>query len=239
MVNRNGLGIRRDFEPTLTNAQLLEIKRALAQNLSGGVIVEVATVEQACLAEQAGAVAVMALGRDLDRIEAILQAVRVPVMAQVHSNRVAEALTLQEIGVGFIEEKDGDGFTDKGLLTVPVISHAQTAAQALHQIEAGTSMLRTNTLHLVKNLVEEVTSLNDDDLTRYAQKVTVSRAIVEEIRHAGRLPAAVFLGYETGIDARHSALVRRSGIDGIFAHIGIFNGSDPASAITEIVSAIR
>ncbi len=238
MVNRNGLGIRRDFEPTLTAAQLLEIKRTLARNLAGGVIVEVATIEQARVAEQAGAVAVMALGRDLDRIEAILQAVRVPVMAQVHSNRVAEALALQEIGVGFIEEieaLDQGSRIDKAAFNIPFISEASTLDSALRHIHTGATMIRTENMRLVQDGLRDWQALPAGDTPRYAADMGISQTAIDEVVKTGQLPVATFVAIGSG--HVEFAALRASGFDGVFIREDAFSGK--AASIAEIVSAMR
>lgn len=136
----------------------------LAQTLKGGVIMDVTTPEQAGIAEEAGACAVMALERipadiraaggvsrmsDPKMIREIMEAVSLPVMAKVRIGHFTEARILQAIGVDFIDESevlspaDDANHIDKRAFDVPFVCGARDLGEALRRISEGASMIRT------------------------------------------------------------------------------------------------
>ena len=140
------------------------VKRGLAEMLKGGVIMDVVTPEQARIAEDAGAVAVMALERvpadiraqggvsrmsDPDMIDGIIEAVSIPVMAKARIGHFVEAQVLQELGVDFIDESevlspaDYVHHIDKHRFTVPFVCGATHLGEALRRITEGAAMIRS------------------------------------------------------------------------------------------------
>jgi len=140
------------------------VKRGMAEMLKGGVIMDVVTPEQAKIAEDAGAVAVMALERvpadirahggvarmsDPDMIEKIINAVSIPVMAKVRIGHFVEAQVLQAIGVDYIDESevltpaDYANHIDKWAFTVPFVCGATNLGEALRRIAEGAAMIRS------------------------------------------------------------------------------------------------
>jgi pyridoxal 5'-phosphate synthase pdxS subunit len=140
------------------------VKRGLAEMLKGGVIMDVVTVEQARIAEDAGAVAVMALERvpadiraqggvsrmsDPDMIDGIIDAVSIPVMAKARIGHFVEAQVLQELGVDYIDESevlspaDYVNHIDKWRFTVPFVCGATNLGEALRRINEGAAMIRS------------------------------------------------------------------------------------------------
>ena len=140
------------------------VKRGLAEMLKGGVIMDVVTVEQAKIAEDAGAVAVMALERvpadiraqggvsrmsDPDMIDGIIEAVSIPVMAKARIGHFVEAQVLQELGVDYIDESevlspaDYVNHIDKWKFTVPFVCGATNLGEALRRINEGAAMIRS------------------------------------------------------------------------------------------------
>ena len=140
------------------------VKRGLATQLRGGVIMDVVTPEQAAIAEQAGAAAVMALERvpaDIRReggvarmsdpalIEGIKQAVSIPVMAKARIGHFAEAKVLEALGVDYIDESevltpaDDEHHIDKWPFTVPFVCGANNLGEALRRISEGAAMIRS------------------------------------------------------------------------------------------------
>jgi pyridoxal 5'-phosphate synthase pdxS subunit len=140
------------------------VKRGLAEMLKGGVIMDVVTVEQAKIAEDAGAVAVMALERvpadiraqggvsrmsDPDMIDSIIDAVSIPVMAKARIGHFVEAQVLQELGVDYIDESevlspaDYVNHIDKWGFTVPFVCGATNLGEALRRINEGAAMIRS------------------------------------------------------------------------------------------------
>ena len=140
------------------------VKRGLAEMLKGGVIMDVVTVEQAKIAEDAGAVAVMALERvpadiraqggvarmsDPDLIAGIVDAVSIPVMAKARIGHFVEAQVLQSLGVDYIDESevlspaDYVNHIDKWKYTVPFVCGATTLGEALRRLTEGAAMIRS------------------------------------------------------------------------------------------------
>ncbi|WP_019180653.1 pyridoxal 5'-phosphate synthase lyase subunit PdxS [Microbacterium yannicii] len=140
------------------------VKRGLAEMLKGGVIMDVVTAEQAKIAEDAGAVAVMALERvpadiraqggvsrmsDPDMIDSIIESVSIPVMAKARIGHFVEAQVLQELGVDYIDESevlspaDYVNHIDKWNFTVPFVCGATHLGEALRRINEGAAMIRS------------------------------------------------------------------------------------------------
>ncbi|MDP8937322.1 MAG: pyridoxal 5'-phosphate synthase lyase subunit PdxS [Actinomycetota bacterium] len=156
------------------------VKRGLAEMLRGGVIMDVVTAEQARLAEDAGAVAVMALERvpsDIRRdggvarmsdpamIESIQAAVTIPVMAKARIGHFVEAQVLQALGVDYVDESevltpaDSAHHIDKWPFTVPFVCGATDLGEALRRISEGAALIRSKGEAGTGNIVEAVTHL--------------------------------------------------------------------------------
>src|SRR5215210_4100538 len=152
-------------------------KRGLAQMLKGGVIMDVVTAEQARIAEDAGAVAVMALERvpadiraqggvsrmsDPDMIDSIIATVSIPVMAKARIGHFAEAQVLQSLGVDYIDESevltpaDYANHIDKWAFNVPFVCGATNLGEALRRITEGAAMIRSKGEAGTGNVVEAV-----------------------------------------------------------------------------------
>ena len=153
------------------------LKTGLAEMLKGGVIMDVTTADQAKIAEDAGATAVMALERvpadiraqggvarmaDPTKIKEIMQAVSIPVMAKVRIGHVAEAQILQALGVDYIDESevltpaDEAHHIDKFAFQVPFVCGARNLGEALRRIGEGAAMIRTKGEAGSGNVVEAV-----------------------------------------------------------------------------------
>ena len=151
------------------------VKRGMAEMLKGGVIMDVVTPDQAKIAEDAGAVAVMALERvpadiraqggvarmsDPDMIDGIIAAVSIPVMAKCRIGHFAEAQVLQAIGVDYIDESevltpaDEAHHVDKWKFTVPFVCGATNLGEALRRIAEGAAMIRSKGEAGTGNVVE-------------------------------------------------------------------------------------
>jgi pyridoxal 5'-phosphate synthase pdxS subunit len=163
-----------------SNGTGLRLKVGLAEMLKGGVIMDVMNVEQARIAEEAGAVSVMALERVPAMIRAeggvarmanpklikeIMSAVSIPVMAKARIGHFAEAQVLQSIGVDFIDESevltpaDEAHHIDKHAFTTPFVCGARDLGEALRRITEGAAMIRTkgeagtgDVVHAVKHM---------------------------------------------------------------------------------------
>lgn len=153
------------------------VKRGMAQMQKGGVIMDVANVEQAKIAEAAGAVAVMALERvpsdiraaggvarmsDPAMVEQIMAAVTIPVMAKARIGHFVEARVLEAVGVDYIDESevltpaDDTCHIDKTAFEVPFVCGCRDLGEALRRIGEGASMLRTKGEPGTGNIIEAV-----------------------------------------------------------------------------------
>ena len=153
------------------------VKSGLAEMLKGGVIMDVTTADQAKIAEDAGACAVMALERvpadirrdggvarmaDATKVEEIQQVVSVPVMAKARIGHFVEAQVLQALGVDYVDESevltpaDEEYHIDKWAFTVPFVCGARNLGEALRRIAEGAAMIRTKGEAGTGNVVEAV-----------------------------------------------------------------------------------
>jgi pyridoxal 5'-phosphate synthase pdxS subunit len=153
------------------------VKRGLAEMLKGGVIMDVTTADQARIAEEAGAVAVMALERvpadirseggvarmaDPEKVSEIVEAVSVPVMAKCRIGHFAEAQVLQSLGVDYIDESevltpaDEANHVYKWDFTVPFVCGATNLGEALRRLGEGAAMIRSKGEAGTGNVVEAV-----------------------------------------------------------------------------------
>lgn len=153
------------------------VKKGLAEMLKGGVIMDVTTPEQAKVAEEAGACAVMALERvpadiraaggvarmaDPEIILRIMDAVTIPVMAKVRIGHFVEAQILESLGVDYIDESevltpaDENFHIDKSAFKVPFVCGARNLGEALRRIGEGAAMIRTKGEPGTGNVVEAV-----------------------------------------------------------------------------------
>jgi pyridoxal 5'-phosphate synthase pdxS subunit len=149
----------------------------MAEMLKGGVIMDVVTAEQAKIAEDAGAVAVMALERvpadiraqggiarmsDPDMIQGIIEAVSIPVMAKARIGHFVEAQVLQALGVDYIDESevlspaDEANHIDKWAFTAPFVCGATNLGEALRRISEGAAMIRSKGEAGTGNVIEAV-----------------------------------------------------------------------------------
>jgi pyridoxal 5'-phosphate synthase pdxS subunit len=183
------------------------VKRGLAEMLRGGVIMDVVTPEQAKIAEDAGAVSVMALERvpaDIRRdggvarmsdpalIEGIKEAVTIPVMAKTRIGHFAEAQVLEALGVDYIDESevltpaDEAHHIDKWAFTVPFVCGATNLGEALRRISEGAAMIRSKGEAGTGNIVEAVRHL---------------RSILGDIRKIGQADSAEVYGWAKSLQA--------------------------------------
>jgi pyridoxal 5'-phosphate synthase pdxS subunit len=153
------------------------VKRGMAEMQKGGVIMDVMSVEQAIIAEAAGATAIMALERvpsdiraaggvarmaNPELVEQVIKAVSVPVMAKARIGHFVEAKVLESLGVDYIDESevltpaDEVYHIDKSLFTIPFVCGAKDLGEALRRIQEGASMLRTKGEPGTGNIVEAV-----------------------------------------------------------------------------------
>jgi pyridoxal 5'-phosphate synthase pdxS subunit len=171
---------------------LIRLKTGLAEMLKGGVIMDVTNAEQARVAQDAGAVAVMALERvpaDIraeggvarmaspKKIREIMEVVSIPVMAKVRIGHFVEAQVLEALGVDFIDESevltpaDEEHHVDKQRFKVPFVCGARNLGEALRRIGEGAAMIRTKGEAGSGNIVEAVRHLRS--ITSQIKRLTV------------------------------------------------------------------
>ena len=214
------------------------VKKGLAQMLKGGVIMDVVTAEHARIAEDAGAVAVMALERvpadirayggvarmsDPELIQEIMDAVTIPVMAKVRIGHFVEAQILEAMGVDYIDESevltpaDESHHVNKHEFTIPFVCGCRNLGEALRRIGEGAAMIRTKGEAGSGDVVEAV---------RHA------RAVLGDIRHLSTLPDEELMSYAKKISAPYSLVKEVKELGGLpvvnFAAGGIATPADAA-----------
>ena len=189
------------------------VKRGMAEMLKGGVIMDVVTPEQAKIAEDAGAVAVMALERvpadiraqggvarmsDPDMIQGIIESVTIPVMAKARIGHFAEAQVLQSLGVDYIDESevltpaDYSNHIDKWQFTIPFVCGATNLGEALRRITEGAAMIR---------------SKGEAGTGDVSNAVTHMRRIRDEIRRLTSMPEDEWYVAAKELQAPHDLVV--------------------------------
>ncbi len=192
-----------------------ELKKGLAQMLKGGVIMDVVNAEHAKIAEEAGAVAVMALERvpadiradggvarmsDPGLIEEIMEAVSIPVMAKVRIGHFVEAQILESLGVDYVDESevltpaDEAHHINKHDFKIPFVCGCRNLGEALRRIGEGAAMIRTKGEAGTGDVVEAV---------RHA------RSVLGEIRRLQNLPDEELMAFSKEIQAPY-ALVKET-----------------------------
>jgi pyridoxal 5'-phosphate synthase pdxS subunit len=214
------------------------IKRGLAQMLKGGVIMDVVTPEQAKIAEEAGACAVMALERvpadiraqggvarmsDPEMIIGIMNAVTIPVMAKCRIGHFVEAQVLEALGIDFIDESevltpaDEAHHVNKHDFKVPFVCGCRNLGEALRRIGEGAAMMRTKGEAGTGDVVEAV---------RHA------RAVLGDIRKLQTMPVEEIMAYAKEIGAPYDLVVETKELGRLpvvnFAAGGIATPADAA-----------
>jgi pyridoxal 5'-phosphate synthase pdxS subunit len=248
----------------------MRVKSGLAEMLKGGVIMDVVNADQAKIAEAAGAVAVMALERvpadirveggvarmsDPEMIQAIQEAVTIPVMAKCRIGHFAEAQILQALEIDYIDESevltpaDVAHHVDKWKFTVPFVCGATNLGEALRRISEGAAMIRTkgeagtgDVVNAVTHMrsvfghIRKLTTLAEEELYTEAKNLQAPYDLVRWVAENGKLPVVTFTagGIATPADA---ALCMQLGADGVFVGSGIFKSGDPELRAKAIVEA--
>ena len=246
------------------------LKRGFARMVKGGVVMDVTCAEQARIAEKAGAVAVMALERvpadirtaggvarmaDPKKVQEIMEAVTIPVMAKCRIGHFVEAQILESLGVDMIDESevltpaDEANHIDKKKFKTPFICGARDLGEALRRINEGAAMLRTKGeagtgdiveavrhTRLIIGEINRIKTMSDDELYKEAKDLQAPIDLVREIKKKGKLPVVNFAagGIATPADA---ALMMQLGVDGVFVGSGIFKSEDPLPRAKAIVDA--
>jgi pyridoxal 5'-phosphate synthase pdxS subunit len=247
------------------------LKRGFAKMQKGGVIMDVTTPKQAVIAEEAGAVAVMALhavpadirkmggvARMADPvvIEAIIEAVTIPVMAKARIGHFVEAQILEALGVDMVDESEvltpADEFhIEKTKFTIPFVCGARNLGEACRRIKEGAAMIRTKgeagtgdvsqaVLHMrmILGQIRSLKGMDDLQLMKVAREIEADLDLVRECASMQRLPVVNFAagGIATPADA---ALMMQLGADGVFVGSGIFKSENPEAMAHAIVEAVH
>lgn len=246
------------------------LKKGFAKMTKGGVIMDVVNAEQAAIAEDSGAVAVMALEKvpadirasggvarmaDPNKVQEIMDAVSIPVMAKVRIGHFVEAQVLEALGVDMIDESevltpaDERFHIDKKKFTVPFVCGARNLGEALRRIDEGAAMIRTkgepgtgNIVEAVRHMrimmseIREIGNKEEEELWEFARKIEAPLELVRETAKLGKLPVVNFAagGVATPADA---ALMMQLGADGVFVGSGIFKSDNPEGYARAIVEA--
>jgi len=246
------------------------LKKGFAKMTKGGVIMDVVNAEQAAIAEDSGAVAVMALEKvpadirasggvarmaDPNKVQEIMDAVSIPVMAKVRIGHFVEAQVLEALGVDMIDESevltpaDERFHIDKKKFTVPFVCGARNLGEALRRIDEGAAMIRTkgepgtgNIVEAVRHMrimmseIREIQNKEEEELWEVSRKIEAPLELVRETAKLGKLPVVNFAagGFATPADA---ALMMQLGADGVFVGSGIFKSDNPEGYARAIVEA--
>ncbi len=246
------------------------LKKGFAKMTKGGVIMDVVNAEQAIIAEEAGAVSVMALEKvpadiraeggvarmaDPSKVQEIIDAVSIPVMAKARIGHFVEAQVLETLGVDMIDESevltpaDEKYHINKKLFTIPFVCGARNLGEALRRIDEGAAMIRTKGEAGTGNIVEavrhsrqisstirELKDKTEEELWTVARETESTLKLVKETAKLGRLPVVNFAagGIATPADA---ALMMQLGSDGVFVGSGIFKSEQPILVAKAIVEA--
>ena len=231
------------------------LKEGFAKMTKGGVIMDVVNAEQAGIAEDAGAVAVMALEKvpadiraaggvarmaDPTIVEEVVDAVSIPVMAKARIGHIAEAQILETLGVDMIDESevltpaDEEYHLNKKEFTIPFVCGARNLGEALRRIDEGAAMIRTKGEPGTGNIVEAVRHMRM--VLGEIRKIEAPIDLVKETAQLGKLPVVNFAagGIATPADA---SLMMQLGSDGIFVGSGIFKSNNPEAFAKAIVEA--
>ena len=244
-----------------------EINLNFAKMFKGGVIMDVMSVEQANLAEEAGACAVMALDMipseirkhngvcrmaNLDLVRKVKESVSIPVMAKCRIGHFAEAEILEESGADFIDESEvltmADPFNhiDKTNFKVPFVCGARDLGEALRRINEGASLIRTKGeagTGDVCQAVKHMRTINNDiynigtNVSTLATKYRVPEELIYKTKELNRLSVVNFAAGGVATPA-DAALLMKLGCDGVFVGSGIFGSSDPLKMGNSIVNAV-
>ena len=242
------------------------VKVGLAEMLKGGVIMDVTNFEQAKVAEDAGACAVMALERipsDIRKdggiarmsdpllIKEIQDSVSIPVMAKCRIGHFAEANILEALEVDFIDESevltpaDEEFHIEKNPYKVPFVCGARNLGEALRRINEGAAMIRTKGEAGSGNIVEAVrhmrTILSEiktlEVSNATAKEMRVPIELLEQVKNIGKLPVPNFSAGGIATPA-DAALMMHLGADAVFVGSGIFMSENPPERAKAVVKAV-
>ncbi|XP_060205653.1 pyridoxal 5'-phosphate synthase-like subunit PDX1.2 [Lycium barbarum] len=250
-----------------TKKNPFSIKVGIAQMLRGGAIADVTTVNQAKIAESAGACCIVVSdpkGPGISRmpdptlIKEIKQGVSIPVMAKTRVGHFVEAQILEAIGVDYIDENevlalaDEDNFVNKHNFRAPFVCGCRDLGEALRRVREGAAMIRTqgdlsgtgDIVETVRNVrkvmggIRILSNMDDDEVFTFSKKIGAPYDIVAQTKQMGRLPVVHFASGGI-VTPADAALMMQLGCDGVFIGSDIFNCSDPYKKVRAIVQAVR
>lgn len=244
------------------------LKSGLAQMMKSGVIMDVMNVEQAKIAEEAGAVAVMALERipslirkdggvarasDPNMITDIKKAVSIPVMAKVRVGHFVEAQILEALDIDFIDESevltpaDEEFHIDKNPFKLPFVCGARNLGEALRRVNEGVAMIRTKGEAGTGNVVEAVRHWRQIEReiaelpgSDLEAKSKEYRVPVELVKQIAEEGRLPVVTFVAGGVATpaDAAMMMQLGADGVFVGSGIFSAENPARMARAMVLAV-
>ena len=250
---------------TQPSQQASRVRRGLADHLTGGVIMDVVTPEQARIAEAAGAKAVMALERvpadiraqggvsrasDPDMIVGIQEAVSIPVMAKVRIGHFVEAQVLEAIDESeVLSPADYENHVDKFAFKAPFVCGATNLGEALRRINEGAAMIRskgeagtgdvsnaTGHMRKIRAEINRLTSMAEDELYVAAKELQAPYDLVVEVAREGKLPVPLLTAGGIATPA-DAAMMMQLGADGVFVGSGIFKSGNPEARAAAVVKA--
>ena len=243
-----------------------DVKVGLAEMLKGGVIMDVTNHEQAIIAEDAGACAVMALERipsdirkdggisrmsDPEMIKEIQKSVSIPVMAKCRIGHFGEANILEALEVDFIDESevltpaDEEFHINKSNYKVPFVCGARNLGEALRRINEGAAMIRTkgeagsgNIVEAVRHMRTIITEINNLKVTKdVANSMKVPLSLLELVKKINKLPVPNFSAGGIATPA-DAALMMHLGAEAVFVGSGIFKSDNPEKRADSIVKSV-
>ena len=245
-----------------------ELKSGLAQMMKSGVIMDVMNVEQAKIAERAGAVAVMALERipslirkdggvarasDPNMILAIKKAVSIPVMAKVRVGHFVEAQILEALDIDFIDESevltpaDEERHIDKTPFKLPFVCGARNLGEALRRVHEGVAMVRTKGEAGTGNVVEAVRHWRQIEReiaelsgSDFAAKSVEYRVPEKLVKEVANVGRLPVVTFVAGglATPADAAMMMQLGADGVCVGSGIFSAEDPQKMARAMVLAV-
>ncbi|KAK9281719.1 hypothetical protein L1049_004860 [Liquidambar formosana] len=252
---------------TDTKKNPFSIKVGLAQMLRDGAILEVTSVEQAKLAESAGACSIIVsepLHRGISRmpdpslIKEIKRVVSIPVMARARVGHFVEAQILEAVGVDYIDESevlavaDEDNYINKHNFRAPFVCGCRDLGEALRRVREGAAMIRTqgdllrsgNVVETVRNVrsvmgdIRILNNMDEDEVFAFSKKIAAPYDLVAQTKQMGRLPVVHFAAGGIATPA-DAALMMQLGCDGVFVGSEVFDCADPYKRVRAIVQAVR
>ncbi|TKY64494.1 Pyridoxal 5'-phosphate synthase subunit PDX1.2 [Spatholobus suberectus] len=264
-----------DHAVTLYNAKAItdpqqnefQLKVEAVQTLRGGVIVHVCNLQQARIAEAAGACAVTVTDppspgisrmTDPSLVKNIKRCVSIPVLSRVRVGHFVEAQILEAIGVDYIDESealavaDDRNFINKNNFQCPFVCGARNLGEALRRIREGAAMIRIQgelmgygnvdeTVKSVRCLMGEwraLRSMKEDEVFAFSKEIEAPYDMVAQTKQMGMLPVVHFAAGGI-VTPADAALMMQLGCHGVFVGSEVFACEDPLQHVMSIVQAVR